>query len=84
LRLRPSAFATFLVWQLRTGACGVGACGLALMTATRVFLLHTRSKRVVEIRFNSGIVLLKQFYYYSVYLLLLSQPERLESDAQST
>jgi len=21
------AFATFLVWRLRTGACGVGACG---------------------------------------------------------
>jgi len=21
------AFATFLVWWLRTGACGVGACG---------------------------------------------------------
>jgi len=21
------AFATFLVWQLRIGACGVGACG---------------------------------------------------------
>jgi len=27
LRLRPLAFATFLVWRLRTGACGVGACG---------------------------------------------------------
>ena len=27
LRLRPLAFATFLVWRLRIGACGVGACG---------------------------------------------------------
>jgi len=27
------AFATFLVWRLRIGACGVGAC-LALTTAT--------------------------------------------------
>jgi len=26
--LRPLAFATFLVWRLRIGACGVGACGL--------------------------------------------------------
>jgi len=26
LRLRPLAFATFLVWRLRTGVCGVGAC----------------------------------------------------------
>jgi len=25
LRLRPLAFATFLVWRLRIGACGVGA-----------------------------------------------------------
>jgi len=25
LRLRPLAFATFFVWRLRTGACGVGA-----------------------------------------------------------
>jgi len=36
------AFATFLVWWLRIGACGVGACGfwrlwfLALMTATHL------------------------------------------------
>jgi len=28
LRLRPLAFATFLVRRLRIGACGVGACGL--------------------------------------------------------
>jgi len=29
------AFVTFLVWRLRIGACGVGACGfLELMTAT--------------------------------------------------
>ena len=27
MRLRPLAFATFLVWWLRIGACGVGACG---------------------------------------------------------
>jgi len=27
LRLRTLAFATFLVWRLRTGACGVGASG---------------------------------------------------------
>jgi len=27
LRLRPLAFSTFLVWWLRSGACGVGACG---------------------------------------------------------
>ena len=27
MRLRPLAFATFLVWRLRIGACGVGACG---------------------------------------------------------
>jgi len=27
LRLRPLAFTTFLVWRLRIGACGVGACG---------------------------------------------------------
>jgi len=27
LRLRPLAFATFLAWRLRIGACGVGACG---------------------------------------------------------
>jgi len=27
VRLRPLAFATFLVWCLRIGACGVGACG---------------------------------------------------------
>ena len=26
MRLRPLAFATFLVWRLRIGACGVGAC----------------------------------------------------------
>ena len=26
LRLRPLAFATFLVWRLRIGACGVDAC----------------------------------------------------------
>ena len=25
--MRTLAFATFLVWRLRTGACGVGACG---------------------------------------------------------
>jgi len=25
--LRPLAFAAFLVWRLRIGACGVGACG---------------------------------------------------------
>jgi len=25
LRLRPLAFATFLVWRLRIGACGFGA-----------------------------------------------------------
>jgi len=25
LRLRPLAFATFLGWRLRIGACGVGA-----------------------------------------------------------
>jgi len=31
LRLRPLASATFLVWGLRIGACGL----LALMTATR-------------------------------------------------
>jgi len=36
LQLRPLAFATFLVWWLRIGACGVGACGLlVLMTAAR-------------------------------------------------
>jgi len=41
LRLRPLAFATFLVWRLRIGACDVGACGFrrlwfsAPMTATR-------------------------------------------------
>jgi len=31
------AFATFLVWQLRIGACGVGACAfiVAPMTATQ-------------------------------------------------
>ena len=27
MRLRLLAFATFLVWRLRIGACGVGACG---------------------------------------------------------
>ena len=27
MRLRPLAFATFLVWRLRIGASGVGACG---------------------------------------------------------
>jgi len=27
MRLRPLAFATFLVRLLRIGACGVGACG---------------------------------------------------------
>jgi len=27
LRFRPLAFATFLVWRLRIGACGLGACG---------------------------------------------------------
>jgi len=27
LRLRPLAFATSVVWRLRIGACGVGACG---------------------------------------------------------
>ena len=27
MRLKPLAFATFLVWRLRIGACGVGACG---------------------------------------------------------
>jgi len=33
------AFATFLVWRLRTGACGVGACGfLALSHAPRLVL----------------------------------------------
>jgi len=25
--MRTTAFATFLVWRLRTGACGVGVCG---------------------------------------------------------
>jgi len=25
--MRTLAFATFLIWWLRTGACGVGACG---------------------------------------------------------
>ena len=34
MRLRPLAFTTFLVWRLR-----IGACGLALMTATRNCLL---------------------------------------------
>ena len=28
MRLRPLTFATFLVWRLRIGACGVGACGV--------------------------------------------------------
>jgi len=38
MQLRPLAFATFLVWRLRIGACGVGACGFwALKTATRLF-----------------------------------------------
>jgi len=27
IAVRPLAFATFLVWRLRIGACGVGACG---------------------------------------------------------
>jgi len=56
LRLRPSAFATFLVWRLRIGACGVGACGFGaydsypisteLKTQTKILLLrHTSACR---------------------------------------
>jgi len=45
--IRTLAFATFLVWRLRTGACGVGACGFWRYRMPPTYLHHT-VKRVVQ------------------------------------
>ena len=54
LRLRPLAFATFLVRRLRIGACGVGACGFwrlwqlpVLSFVLRRLFFHKKSARPV-------------------------------------
>jgi len=55
LRLRPLALATFLVWRLRIGACGVGACGFwrllqlpELSTLALVSAIIRRAQEIVQ------------------------------------
>ena len=62
LRLRPLAFATFLVWRLLIGACSVGACGF-----WRSWQLPPTSTRRVPIRVpihSPTKVRLTQTFYY--------------------